>query len=226
APSPPPTAASGSPPAGADARPDDHPLAEPLAQTLDAQLSAFLDEQAFEERAPTRSELFIGAITDIQAGEIEGAEPRELCRMLLEALHRAMDADQTALFLVSRRQCVPMLGFGLSDARLKAWTFALGGGQEDLVQATLQRRVDLLLHDLSSTQAREFLPGWVADDLSSIRSMLLLPISHRDSVMGLVMCVSGRATERASREDLMSLRLIKSQMLRLLRAASAHLRRG
>ncbi len=212
--------------AAGDAPADDHPMAEPLAETLDAQLSAFLDQQVIEERAPTRSELFIGAITDIQTGEIEGAEPRELCRMLLESLHRAMDADQTALFLVSRQQCVPLLGFGLSAARLKAWTFAVRGNQEDLVQATLQRRVDLLLHDLSADQAHEFLPDWLAEDTSHVRSMLLLPISHRDSVMGLVMCVSERPTERASREELMSLRLLKSQMLRLLRAATAHLRRN
>ena len=116
-----------------------------------------------------------------------GASSDALCLAVLEIMHRTFAAPECILFLLQPAQGVLRITHGFGHAWRELQPHAtIRPGERTLFGLCLQRRDNLLIHDVRDAALAVHCPAWLkhAEGLSAFA---LMPILHGPAVLGLVL---------------------------------------
>lgn len=146
----------------------------------------------------------------------------DILRMVLETMHRGFGFSRTMIFMRDARLNTmrARFGFGLEiEQSIPLCSFSLVS-EPDVFHVALEKSVDMIIENAKSEDILARIPKWLRQGINP-QSFVLLPITHKSTVIGLLYADSAREGIKLTAEQLGCLRTLRSQVVLALKIAAA-----
>jgi transcriptional regulator with GAF, ATPase, and Fis domain len=168
-----------------------------------------------------RQENVINAIQEITDAILEGATLNQILVMVMETIYTSFNFTRVMFCLInkSRTSINARFGFG-SDVETLTQRLSIPVGGKDAFSRALNEHKDLIIEDIKTSDAEEYLPKWYRDEFAK-KSMIVFPIVVKNIPMGLIYVDSVAPISLHDENRLSTIKTLRNQVVLAIKQSSS-----
>lgn len=169
---------------------------------------------------PDQQNTVINAIQEITDAILEGAPLNDILVMVMETIYSSYSFHRVMFCFINKGRTSINARFGFGpDVETIINRFSIPNGGEDIFNMSLKQAKDLIIEDVSSSEAEHLVPKWYRDKYAK-KSMLVYPIVVKNIPLGILYIDSIAPFSVADESRLGPVKTLRNQIVLAIRQAS------